>query len=519
MRKFLSLFIALAFVVGAYAQNEVRIVQKTGTTVLKLDNVESIELSEYSSWERVNTAIYNYVLYWQGSLECEVYAREKLDGTMVQYKMMGAGGYDFIFEYDKGTGACQVPVQQVAVHSSYGPVFVSDLPHYPLAEGLTYNDYPCSFISEYGYFSLNLIYFVSTDLGGNVDGYFEKGEETILFSGYTLPDYSFSMQFVGQEVDTTGVEYAIIETVKGTDVAKYRMTVVDADADVNATVMGMLDGTVDCETLTESGSYTFPITKSGQKWAVAVTFDAENNPLEHYTISFDFELANENKRWESLGYATYTDDIVSVYLQEPYNYSYKVEVRESKDQPGLYRIINPYEFFGADTSKEYFIEIDATDPAGVIVNGYNDTGLDIGAGNILVSSYAYYLLAKGAGTFEEIKDAGYCGTLADGVITFPVKGLIFAMGEYLYYGNTMGAFALDLNSLTATPDEAPSAKILKRGLDVTPDKGIFLNVKRGLAKANASRVHSVKKTNVRLIPVPTQKLKINDGSQKALLDK
>ena len=423
--------------------------------------------SEWALYNKgnVDETTYTYACYWSGVMsEVSVYYREYLLNTTDAEFLLPemAGGFDLKINYNRETGACEVPVQQVAVHSSYGPVYVSDMPHYPLTEGLTYDDYPCSFDVEKGKFSLNLIYFVSADLGSSASGYFAKGEEVIQLGGFFIPDYSFAMEFKGHYVDAAGTDNAVISTTPGADVAKYLLTVIGADEDANATVLGMLDGSVACDTLTEGGFYAYPMTESGNKMALAITLDAEGNALSAYAEEFEFFLVGEDSPWESLGYATYTDDIVSVYLQEPYNYSYKVEVRESKDQPGLYRIINPYEFFGADTSKEYFIEIDATDPAGVIVNGFNDTGLDIGAGNILVSSYAYYLLAKGAGTFEEIKDAGLCGTLADGVITFPVKGLIYAMGENLYFGNTMGAFALDLNSLTATPDEAAARKVNAR---------------------------------------------------------
>ena len=320
-------------------------------------------------------------------------------------------------------------------------------------------------------FTLNLIYFVSTDYNANTNGSFGNGVETFQLDGYKIDDFSFAMEFKGHYVDAAGTDNAVISTVKGADVAKYLMTVISADEDANATVQGMLAGTVACDTLTTDGFFAYPMTESGNYKALAITFDAEDNAVAAHSTEFEFFLVGEDSPWESLGYAVYTDDIVSVYLQEPANYSYKVEVRENKDQPGLYRIINPYEFFGADTSKEYFVEIDATDPEGVWINGFYDTGLDIGAGNILLSSYAYYAVSNTEGaTKEDAKAAGYCGVLADGVITFPVKGLIYDMGG-LRYGNTNGAFKLNMTNMTETA-EAPAARSAASRFELNDDNAM-----------------------------------------------
>ena len=181
--------------------------------------------------------------------------------------------------------------------------------------------------------------------------------------------------------------------------------------------------------------------------------------------------------------ATYTEDCVTTFFNVE-NVSYQVEVRENTNQPGLYRIINPY---GAaypynaegdyDTSKEYFIEIDATDPEGVYIPGIYGTGMNWGYGEFSIGSMAYYYMAAQGATFEEVKDAGYCGVLADGVITFPAKSLLISLSEYnggnFYTSNNNGAFRLDMNDMTpagAAPAKAAAARIsAKRELDINAD--------------------------------------------------
>ena len=421
----------------------------------------------WSEWKETK-GVFNFSLYVSGSYAIPVYYREHmLDKTKAQYLLgftaIGANE-DVLVDINKETGACQVGVHYFLDNSNYGPVYLSDMPNYPLTEGLTYEDYPCTYDAEYGLFSFNLIYFVSEALGSSGSGYFAKGVETLQLDGFEapeVPDYSFAMEYRGTYIDMKGVNNAVISTTKGVDVAKYLMTVISADEDANAAVQGMLKGEVACDTLTEAGFYAYPMTESGNFKALAITFDVDGNPLEAFAKDFEFYIAGQENPWKSLGYALYTDDIVAPLFEGTECLTYQVEVLENKETPGLYRIMNPYgaafpynEEGGYDTSKDYFIEIDATDPEAVWIPGIYDTGCNWGYGNFSVSSFAYNYVAGGY-TLEEVKDAGYCGVLADNVITFPVKTLMVSMAEYkdgqFMYANKNGMFKLDMSNMTEAP--------------------------------------------------------------------
>ena len=57
-------------------------------------------------------------------------------------------------------------------------------------------------------------------------------------------------------------------------------------------------------------------------------------------------------------------------------------------------------------------------------------------------------------TLEELKGYGFCGTMVDGVITFPAKTLAVFMGDYSSIeANANGAFKLDLNPATEEDEE------------------------------------------------------------------
>ena len=425
----------------------------------------------WSEWKQVGTGTFTLAGYWSGThSELPIYYREyMLNDVDAEFYIPGvANAMDLTIKYNRQSGDCQVDVQFVLNNDKYGPVYVCDYPHYPLQPGLTYEDYPCHYNAETGLFTLNLIYFVSTELGSAANGYFGMGEETFQLDGFEVPvapDYSFSMEFRGHYIDNAGSDNAVIATTKGADVAKYLMTVIGAKDDAQATITGMLNGTVACDTLTESGFYAYPMTESGKYMALAITFDAEDNALEAHSAEFEFYMAGQENPWQSLGYAVYTDDIIlPAFGNDPM--SYYVEVLENKDQPGLFRMVDPYgpEFplypYASSYADGTYIEIDATDPEGVWIEGWQSAGIDVAENGLMsVTSMAWYQANAQGATKEDAKDAGLCGIYADGVITFPVDGLLFGLGGKAYYANRNGAFALDMtNMIEALPEGAAAAR-------------------------------------------------------------
>ncbi len=163
--------------------------------------------------------------------------------------------------------------------------------------------------------------------------------------------------------------------------------------------------------------------------------------------------------WTSLGMCEYTEDILAsmFYFMDDGDMvcTYEVEIQENTETPGLFRLVNPYgeaypfnEPGDWDDSREYYIEINATDPDGVYIES-QDTGCDWGYGRFYVWSYADYLYQYGFGTRDAIKEMGWCGTYADGVITFPLYGLVLSIPAYygyLDYANYDEAFKIVMPS-------------------------------------------------------------------------
>ena len=467
-RSLLLFLIAILTAISVTAQSKMRIIEKSGSkTVVELNDVESINLFQepWSNWQEAGTASYTYTgTYWSGTLSgAKVRYRENLvnkNGDQFLFTNM-AGGYDLTIEYDKETGNCQVHQQQVADNSTYGPVFVCDLVHYPfnLKDGngnviaRTYDAFPCHYNSNKGLFVLNLIYYVDENNGSNASGYFGYGVETIQMDGFKQYDYGLSLTHEGQDTNENGEECAVINVTMGADVSSCALAVVEANEDTDATVAGMLDGSIDCMTLIESKSVTVPLTKSGTYKAVAITYDEYDNMLAFHTMEFEFTVGNGDDNWVSLGMATYTDDLI-LPLSGNDPMSYNVEVLENREKPGLFRIVDPYgpEFplypYASSYADGTYIEIDATDPEGVWIEGWQSTGIDIANNGLMsVTSMAWYQADKESMTKEDAKEAGLCGVFADGVITFPVDGVLVGINSKAYYGNRNGAFRLDMSNL------------------------------------------------------------------------
>jgi hypothetical protein len=209
--------------------------------------------------------------------------------------------------------------------------------------------------------------------------------------------------------------------------------------------------------------------------------------------------------WVSLGKGAITDDIVASIFSVP-NYTWAVEIEENAIQPGFYRVLNPYTadypLLAEDEDGEFtvskdphYLYIHAEDPEAVYIELFA-TGLSLNAdyGEISFQSLGNYFLTQQGKTLEEIKAAGYVGTLKEGVITFPVEGLLWGMalyktGEAVNFANSSGLFSIvlpgysmkdysvgvEFNGIyTNLAGEAYAVANVELGADVTNAKAVVM---------------------------------------------
>jgi len=115
--------------------------------------------------------------------------------------------------------------------------------------------------------------------------------------------------------------------------------------------------------------------------------------------------------WVDAGTGTYVDGWqIGVYGVNPADYPYEVQLEKNVNEPGLYRIVNPYGpncpiyQFNADAEASGYILFSIADPAFVMVYPYTYSGLtdDYGAYLNTNPEGYYYILSEGRLTKEQI---------------------------------------------------------------------------------------------------------------------
>ncbi len=247
----------------------------------------------------------------------------------------------------------------------------------------------------------------------------------ITFPGFAPKDYSATLAAQGVFTDLAGNVYAQGYVELGDDATNVKAVVIEADADPEAVADAIAAGELEATDVAD-GIINVPIPDgmSGKLQIVLVVIDEEGAVKTVCSSLFEY-YGGAASPWQSLGIGLYTDDLVyPLYTEDGSSATYEVEIEENTDEPGLYRLVDPYganfpyyPYATSYTSSK--IEVNATDPEGVYIFEQS-TGLNLGDGEISILTeggnyYAYY----GPDYYDTLKENGYFGKLENGVITFP----------------------------------------------------------------------------------------------------
>lgn len=305
---------------------------------------------------------------------------------------------------------------------------------------------------ETGLFEINTICYIP-------EGVLEDTYDYIQLPGFAHYEVVFNV--VGNFVDQTGAESVIISAYKSEDLNSYtyevypgKLTdneiaekVAEIQANEDAVLYTDLTKTIQLM-LTEEGPYTI----------VAVGYDKNTNKIYETSFEFTFSTVKADSPWVSIGTCLYTDDFVASAYNNMGGDTWEVEIEENKDENGYYRLVNPYkswiEMMGAPQNYldgDYYLYINASDPEGVYIPE-SPLGfiIDPADGQFIAYSMAARYLEAG-NPLDAIKQAGYCGEIVDGVITFPTKSLLmsFENDASWYYANVNGYFSVVLDGSPA----------------------------------------------------------------------
>jgi hypothetical protein len=247
---------------------------------------------------------------------------------------------------EDGNILCEVPAQAIN-YPGYN-IIISDRYSY-LTDVLEYDkeEYAdwkqaCTFNPSTGMFNIDVVYYPA-----NSTGYYGYGAETAQLDGY--PRCTLSISYAGIVKDLTQRNYVAADFTSGEDTNIIKAVIVPTDGNNVPTKVAQAAEFVESQSYqeVEAGEGVrgeFLVTQSGTYYLIGVTYDSNGDAQDFDVVDLYAELTpNEGEGWTTLGTATFTDGwFLSLLLTRPGNYPWDIEVRESKDNPGWYLLINPY---------------------------------------------------------------------------------------------------------------------------------------------------------------------------------
>ncbi len=295
-----------------------------------------------------------------------------------------------------------------------------------------------------------------------------SGVQIIQFPGFK--SYGVYIFDGGVSIDGTGAEEKQFDIYKTVDTPGMVYTMrrgTLTDAEILAAEEELLAND-EIEPITEGeATVKFSLTE-GDYTLILVGVDETGKKVCHAVEKFTYQPTVDDG-FKTIGYAEYTDGFVCS-LMDVSPMTWSVEVQQSKENPDIYRLKNPYRYWAeANEMPEmamrgnYYITLNTENKTLVyITEGCIGLRNDIAEGAVYAYSRAAQMLAEGA-TAGKIKLAKANGSMKGNVITFPVNSLLVAYQSELptyRQANTRSSFKLDLNTLTTTDNKPVRGRVV-----------------------------------------------------------
>ena len=404
-------------------------------------------------------------------------AEDEYDTSKDYYLTVNATDPDYVYVDESPTG----------MDWGYGNFSFWSLPSYFLSKGYSIEEVKANYGAYFGKMKDGIITMPKGSLLASLADYqggtyYQGGDGvfTIALPGYSIADLSAEITYSGIFTDAANQVFAVGNLTLGEDAKNVKAIVMPADADPNAVADAIAAGELEAIDVV-AGAIQVPIPEdmTGKLQIIVVVLNDEGEVKTVATAPFEY-YGGGGSPWTSLGVGYYTDDFVVPFYGDPSYppYTYEVEIEESTETPGLYRIRNAYapvaEAFG-ETGGEKDILIHAENPNGVYFLT-QPIGIDFGKGEFSIVSYGgddvEYFTEQYGVTPEQVIAAfpEDFGTLEDGVITLPYltatdsegnirkdsngdpikfQGYLYRSDGGAWYSCRNGAFALVLPSANA----------------------------------------------------------------------
>lgn len=150
--------------------------------------------------------------------------------------------------------------------------------------------------------------------------------------------------------------------------------------------------------------------------------------------AFAQQVVGGEEAWKELGTGYLRDDLITSYYILHSNWEFPVQIQESEETPGRYRLVNAYinaprvsdAVFPTDVNN--YLIIDASDPKHCYIElggtsywiGEHEDGLQ----QLIIGSIADDYYNNRYGNWTMADEEGVCGTLENGAITFPRRSIV-----------------------------------------------------------------------------------------------
>ena len=371
------------------------------------------------------------------------------------------------------------PINTGYLNSSYGADYVLYHPMDFSVNWARYNN--TSYVSKYqkdgtpAMIQLSGLYLIEGTSRGSAPCQTGDPLAVVVFPGVKIYNYNAKIEYAGLFTNPSNVTYALADyELTGADAKNaqaYKVAVISQNDDADAVADAILAGEYPASDLEdvlkdERIQIEIPEGLTGKLQIILVIIDKneEGTALEvKNVVAAPFEYYAGGNPWKSLGQGYFVDDmILPLFGYAPD--TYPVDIEESTDTPGLYRLVKMYSAVAADFGVE-------SGTGDVLIHAENPNAVYIPLQplELTLGKNGPFSLSTDAGELVEKYgfDAVYAqlpnifGKLADGIITFPVlEGENSAgnpvnyqtwvyLGEKAYFGGRNGAFQIILPGVQA----------------------------------------------------------------------
>lgn len=311
--------------------------------------------------------------------------------------------------------------------NDYGEVGIWSLASYYMSKGESLEELQASHPEYFGKLEEGIITMPTNSLlismanyndGGwysaNVNGMF-----AVALPGSVIADYSVSAAYMGRFTNPDDEDYAQVALTFGDDVASVKYALVSQNVDVDATVEGIINGSIDADEATAEGTVQLAYEETGNYNFVMVVYNADGEAVGNEAIQLKLRSSKDAaEQFSEIATGIFTigakdQSLILSISGEPWgllfeeSFSQNAVLSQSQSDPTHF-MLTPY------LEEEYPLYFTMTEDGTLIVDEV-ESGLETSDGMILASDIvtlygadsdnAQFLIANGCGsTYDKEQD-------------------------------------------------------------------------------------------------------------------